>query len=363
MEDYVELDGSIGEGGGQVLRIALALSAVLSKPLHITNIRRKRQNPGLRSQHLTAVNAVQKACSARVRQAFIGSTELYFTPNRISTAGLELDTGTAGSTMLVLQSLLPVLCFSPSQTSFTIRGGTNNPNAPTYEYFERVFLPSVASMAVDAELTLLRRGFYPRGNGLVKGLCRPVRKLNPIKLTGEPEVLEVKGVAYTSRLPSHVADRMAKSCEKYLVEKGFENVYVEKEALTEADEKCAVDAGAGICLIALCENGVRIGVDRLGERGVPAEKVGQAAAEDLVSELQQKAPVDRHLGDMLSIYAALADGRSVYEVTRLTNHTVTSLQICEIIAGCRVGVHGSLNDKALIEVDGIGLVNRNLKSA
>ncbi|MEM4280635.1 MAG: RNA 3'-terminal phosphate cyclase [Candidatus Caldarchaeum sp.] len=363
MEDYVQLDGSIGEGGGQVLRVALAISAVLGKPLHITNIRRKRQNPGLRNQHLTAVTAVQKACSAQVKGAFIGSTELYFSPGRISTSRLELDTGTAGSTTLVLQSLLPVLCFGTGLTSFSVKGGTNNPNAPTYEYFEQVFLPSVASMGLDVELRLLKRGFYPRGNGMVSGLCRPVRKLIPINLTGEPKVVKVVGIAYTSRLPSHVAERMAKTCEKHLVEKGYENVFIEKEVLTEVDAKCALDAGAGVCLVAVCENGVRIGVDRLGEKGVPAEKVGQAAAEDLVSELQQKAPVDRHLGDMLTIYAALADCRSVYEVTKLTSHTLTSVKLCQILTGCKARVHGSLNERGMIEIDGVGFVNKNLASA
>ncbi len=360
MTEAVRLDGSIGEGGGQVLRVALALSAILNKPLHIYNIRRKRQNPGLRHQHLTSVNAVGKACSAQVEGAEIGSVELFFRPGKIKPVALELDTGTAGSTMLVLQSLLPVLCFGSKTTKFTIKGGTNNPNAPTYEYFEQVFLPAVAMFGPKIELKLLRRGFYPRGNGVVTGSCMPVKKLNPITLRGEPKVIKIVGKTYTSRLPSHVAERMAKSCEKHLIENGYTDIAIERETLTEKDEKCAVDAGAGICLVAICDEGVRIGVDRLGEKGVPAEKVGQDAALELVSELREKAPVDRHLGDMLVIYAALAEGRSVYEVTKLTNHTVTSIEVCKTITGCKAAIQGRLNEKALVEIEGIGYLNNNI---
>ncbi len=360
MSEVVRLDGSIGEGGGQVLRVALALSAILNKPINIYNIRKKRQNPGLRHQHLTGVDAVGKVCSAQFEGAEIGSVELFFRPGKIKPVTLELDTGTAGSTMLVLQSLLPVLCFGSGTAKFTIKGGTNNPNAPTYEYFEQVFLPAVAMFGPKIELKLLRRGFYPRGNGLVTGSCMPVKKLNPITLRGKPKVIKIFGKAYTSRLPSHVAERMAKSCEKYLIENGYTDITIEKEVLTVNDEKCAIDAGAGICLVAICDGGIRIGVDRLGEKGVPAEKVGQDAALDLISELRENAPVDRHLADMLVIYAALAEGRSVYEVTKLTSHTVTSIEVCKIITGCKANIQGQLNERAVVEIEGIGHLNNNI---
>jgi len=360
MTEFIELDGSVGEGGGQVLRVALALSAILNKPLHITNIRRKRQNPGLRNQHLTAVKAVQQACSAEVRGAAIGSTELFFIPNNISASRLELDTGTAGSTMLVLQSLLPVLFYAPKPTSFKVRGGTNNPNAPSYEYFAQVFIPAISMMGAMAELRLVKRGFYPRGGGIVEGLAKPVELLQPVNLTKEPRVTKIVGKAFTSRLPSHVAERMASSCIKTLKEHGYNEVEIERESLSEGDSNCAMDPGAGIVLVALCEEDVRLGVDRLGERGVPAETVGREAALDLIAELGQKAAVDRHLGDMLVIYASLAKGRTTYTVTKLTSHTLTSLEVCRAITGCKTHVRGDIDERGVIEVEGIGFRNPNL---
>ncbi|MDW8359623.1 MAG: RNA 3'-terminal phosphate cyclase [Candidatus Caldarchaeum sp.] len=360
MEQFFRLDGSVGEGGGQVLRVAVVLSAILGRPLHIYNIRKKRQNPGLRHQHLTAVNAVRQSCSAVVEGAEVGSAELRFTPRKINASSLNLDTGTAGSTTLVLQSLLPVLCFGVRNCRFTVKGGTNNPNAPTYEYFEKVFIPSASLTGASMGVRLLRRGFYPRGGGVVEGFCNPVKKLKPINLTGRPRVFEIAGLAYTSRLPSHVAERMARACEKVLVGRGFLRVEIRRESLNEGDERCAADPGAGLFLAALCEDGVVLGVDKLGEKGVPAEKVGEAAAADLLEELDSGAPVDRHLGDMLVIYSALADGRSVYEVSRLTSHTITSIKVCELITGCKTSVQGGMNEKAVITVEGIAHVNNNI---
>ncbi|MEM2872490.1 MAG: RNA 3'-terminal phosphate cyclase [Candidatus Caldarchaeum sp.] len=360
MEESLSLDGSVGEGGGQVLRVAVALSAIMGKPLHVYNIRKKRQNPGLRHQHLTAVNAVSQACSGKLRGAEIGSTELFFTPGKIKATVLSLDTGTAGSATLVLQSLLPVLCFGSTPCTFTIRGGTNNPNAPTVEYFEKVFIPAIARAGVESGVNLLRRGFYPRGGGVVEGYVRPVKKLTSINLVGKPRVLEIAGLAYTSRLPAHVAERMASSCEKHLVAKGYRRVSISRESLDERDERCAVDPGAGIFLMAFCEGGVVLGVDKLGERGVPAERVGEEAAAELVDELSRGAPVDKHLGDMLVIYSALADGRSVYEVSRLTSHTATSIKVCEALTGCRARVEGGVNERAVITIEGTSHVNNNI---
>jgi RNA 3'-terminal phosphate cyclase (ATP) len=356
MVEYLELDGSVGEGGGQVLRVALALSAILNKPLHIYNIRKKRDNPGLRNQHLTAVRAVQAVCGGVVRGGVVGSTELYFQPGPIKAEVLKLDTGTAGSTMLVLQSLLPVLCYAPRETSFQVKGGTNNPNAPSYEYFEHVFIPTVRRMGVNAGLRLVRRGFYPRGGGVVEGYCRPVEKFTSLNLTSRPEVVEVFGKAYTCRLPPHVAERMASSCEKVLKAGGY-NARIEREVLADGDASCALDPGAGICVVARCGEGVLLGVDKLGERGVPAERVGEAAAQMLLEELSRNAPVDKHLGDMLVIYASLAEGRTVYEVTFLTSHTVTSIEVCKLLTGCKASYHGEVGGRGRVTVDGIGFFN------
>ncbi|MCS6784745.1 MAG: RNA 3'-terminal phosphate cyclase [Candidatus Caldarchaeum sp.] len=356
----LELDGSIGEGGGQVLRVALAISAVTSKPLKIYNIRKKRSNPGLRHQHLTAVKAVQEACGGEVRGAFVGSSEILFIPGKISNTSVDLDTGTAGSTTLVLQSRRPVLCFGRDKAFFRITGGTNNPNAPTFEYFERVFISFLRKIGVDAQINLKRRGFYPRGGGTVDGYVSPVISLPSFDFTAPPNFIKASIHAYTSRLPSHVAERMTKACSQVLLENGISPVDAYKEVLTESDPRCAVDPGAGIFVLGSCEP-LPIGVDALGERGVPAEKVGRDAAEAFLNELRRKEPVDSHLGDMMVIYAALARGVSRYRVTNLTNHTVTSIEVCKALLGIRANIEGRLGDKALITVDGCGFVNNNIQ--
>ncbi len=358
MERFLELDGSVGEGGGQVLRVALAISAVIGKPLHIYNIRKKRSNPGLRNQHLTAVRAVQLACGGEVRNAFVGSTEIFFTPGRDATSNLFLDTGTAGSTSLVLQSLVPVLCFGKTKTMFRIRGGTNNPNAPTFEYFQQIFFYFLRRLGVDCGLRLLRRGFYPRGGGEVEGYIVPVQKIPSFSLTERPNLTKVSINAYTSKLPPHVAKRMAESCRQRLEANGIAVTEMREEVLTESMPGCAMDPGAGIFVMGEFDT-VRMGVDKLGEKGVPAEKVGQDAAESFLKEYRSGAPVDTHLGDMLVIYAALAEGVSTYRVSTLTMHTLTSIDVCKALLEIRAYAEGEPGGPATIIIHGAGILNKN----
>ncbi|MDW8084588.1 MAG: RNA 3'-terminal phosphate cyclase [Candidatus Caldarchaeum sp.] len=360
MVQIMELDGSIGEGGGQVLRVALAISAITSRPLRVYNIRKKRSNPGLRHQHLTAVRAVQEACGGEVKGANVGSTEIVFYPGKVGKTFLDLDTGTAGSTTLVLQSLIPVLCFAGKKTQFRIRGGTNNPNAPTFEYFHQVFLEALNKLGVDTGLSLARRGFYPRGGGAVEGYVSPVRRIASFEFVATPRISKILIHGYTARLPAHVADRMTKACKQVLAEKAIAPIEVVEEVLNENDEKCSIDPGAGIFILGKSET-LPLGVDRLGEKGVPAETVGREAAYSFLQELERKAPVDSHLGDMLVIYAALADGKSTYRVTNLTNHTLTSIEVCKALLHIRAGVEGSLGQVAMISIEGCGMVNNNIQ--
>ncbi|MEM4416156.1 MAG: RNA 3'-terminal phosphate cyclase [Candidatus Caldarchaeum sp.] len=359
MERFLELDGSIGEGGGQVLRVALAISAIIRRPLHVYNIRKKRSNPGLRNQHLTAVRAVQLACGGEVKNAHVGSTEIFFIPGRDTIDNLFLDTGTAGSTSLVLQSLIPVLCFGKTRTLFRIRGGTNNPNAPTFEYFQQIFFHFLHRIGVECGLRLLRRGFYPRGGGEVEGYIVPVKRISAFSLTERPQLTKVSIHAYTSRLPPHVAKRMAESCRKRLQADGITVVETREEVLTESMHSCAIDPGAGIFVAGEFDT-IRMGVDRLGEKGVPAEKVGQEAAEDFLKEYRSGAPVDTHLGDMLVIYAALAEGVSTYRVSTLTMHTLTSIDVCKALLEITASVDGELGGPATITIRGTGILNKNI---
>lgn len=352
---WLEIDGSIGEGGGQILRNAVALSAVLLKPIKVKNIRAKRDNPGLRPQHLTAVKAVAEMASAEVQGLAIGSTTITFRPTSRPRGGsMKFDAGTAGSTTLMLQSLMPTMSFASGPVQLELRGGTNNPMAPPVEYLRDVLLPMVERMGGKFTVELVKRGFYPRGGGIVRVESRPVDRLKPLRLVEFRGVKRVRGLSFSCRLPGHIVERMADSAERILRKEGYD-VEVVREALQPNDPRCSIDPGCGIILLAELNDGVVIGVDRLGEKGVPAERIGQEASEDLLEQLRREAPVDRHLGDQLVIWACLADGVSEYRVTELTTHTTTSITLCRMFADNRVEVEGEEGGPAKIIIEGIGL--------
>ena len=351
----IVVDGSMGEGGGQILRNAVALSAVLLKPVRIINIRAKRSKPGLRPQHLTAVKAVASLCSAEVRGLSIGSMEIVFQPRRRLGGGrIRFDAGTAGSTTLMLQSLMPAMAFSQGTVEAELRGGTNNPLAPPAEYLIEVLTPMLAKMGCRFQVELLRRGFYPRGGGIVKAKSQPVESLKPIRLLSQDSVRKIKGLSYSSRLPGHIVERMASSAERILKEEGYD-IEIAREALRPDNPKCALDPGCGIILVAEFGSGSLMAASRLGERGVPAERVGEEAARDLLNQIKTGAAVDRHMGDQLVIWACLSNGVSEYVTSELTTHTTTSIQLCRLIAGCEAEVSGRGGEPATIRIKGIGL--------
>ena len=353
-QELIEIDGSMGEGGGQILRNAVALSAVLLKPIKVYNIRAKRSKPGLRPQHLTGVKAVAALSSADVSGLRVGSMEIVFKPRKLRGGKLFFDAGTAGSTTLMLQSLMPAMAFSDGPVEVELRGGTNNPMAPPVEYFNFVLLPTLEKMGCSFEIELLRRGFYPKGGGVVRARSLPVSKLKPIRLVEAGGVKRITGLSYSCRLPSHIVERMASTAEKLLSKRGFD-VEISREILKPGDRKCSLDPGCGIILVAELKSGAVLGSDNLGRIGVPAEKVAEDAVNDLLRQIESGAAVDKHLGDQLVIWASLADGISEYSVAELTSHTVTSIELCRILSGAEAEVSGKLGEPALIRIKGIGL--------
>lgn len=358
--EITSVDGSYGEGGGQILRVSVALSAVTGKPVKLYSIRAKRSPPGLRPQHATAVEAVAQISNAAVSDLKVGSMEVNFYPQSPKSGEFLFDAGTAASTTLILQSLMPAMAFAPRRISVEVRGGTNAPWAPVVEYLQGVLLPTIGKMGLKGSVDLIRRGFYPRGGGIVRTSVEPVKTLKPIVLTEFGEVLKIRGLSYSSRLPVHIVERMAKSAEQTLREGGYGNLKVELEGLQPDNPKCAIDQGCGIILLAELSSGAIVGSDSLGALGKPAEKVGKEAAIKLLNQLKAEAPVDNHLGDQLIVYMALADGYSKLRVSELTLHTVTCIHVSEKIVGATFEVIGEQGKPATIACNGIGLVNRLL---
>jgi len=323
----IEIDGAMGEGGGQVLRSSLSLSAVTGRPVRIRRIRANRAKPGLMRQHLTAVLAAARASNAEVVGAAVGSTELMFTPGaRVADDAaaaplhLELSVGTAGSTTLVLQTLLPILLTSRAAAFVRIEGGTHNPMAPPFDFLVRSFLPLVARMGRAVDARLVRHGFYPAGGGVLE-----VRV--PAKPTGallEPiEILERGGDgarrarALLVNLPRSIGEREVK---------------VVCDRLRWRAEWCEVAVlgdtpGVGNVLhLELESEAVTEVITAFGERGVTAEKVAEGAVSEAKRYLAAGVPVGEHLADQLLLPMALAGGVA-FRAATLSRHATTNIDV------------------------------------
>ena len=309
----IEIDGSYGEGGGQIVRTAVALSAVTGKSVLIKRIRQGRPRPGLAAQHAQAIRILGEICHAETKGAEPGSGEVEFCPGEICCGRRRVEIGTAGSVTLLMQCLLPALLHADGRTYLHVRGGTDVQWSPTVDYFKNVFLPALSLFGGKASLELLKRGYYPLGQGEVLLEVEP-SPLKPARISYEPfspAQDRVQGVSHCSNLPQHVAERQAGSAIKRLQEAGY-------EAEISQETSRLASTGSGISLWTAGK-----GAGCLGERGLPAEKVGRRAAEEMVRELQSPAAVDAHLADQLIPYLALAGGS--YTTREISRHTKTNI--------------------------------------
>lgn len=318
----VEIDGTFGEGGGQILRTALALSALTGAPFHLSNIRGRRAKPGLRHQHRAAVCAAQAIADAEVRGAEIGSRDLTFAPAHVAGGEFRFDVGTAGSAMLVLQTILPPLFRADRPSVAVVRGGTHNPMSPPFDFFAETFLPAIGRMGFSAAARLLRHGFYPAGGGEVAVEVQPAAAFNPADFAAPvgPAVLSAR--VLLSRLPDRVWE-------------------AEKRALESLDlkfatiERCNItdSPGPGNCVMIAVDRGERPDRTRsvltsFGERGRPSAAVVQEAAGYARELLAGGAAADRFLADQLLVYLAMAGGGSL-TTPRVSLHATTNMAVIE----------------------------------
>jgi RNA 3'-terminal phosphate cyclase (ATP) len=320
------IDGSHGEGGGQILRTALALSATTGWPMRIKRIRAGRKNPGLRPQHLTAVRAAAAICRAQLEGAELDSQTLTFTPGEyVFDVAQAAQGGSAGSVGLVLQAVLLPLALGEGQSHLKIRGGTHVPWAPPVSYLTDVFLPTLARMGIHAQIGLTRWGFYPAGGGEIQVQIEGKTTPNPIQLTRRGALQRVLGTAAVMNLPSHIPQRMANRAHNVLAEAGI-GAQMEPRRLRGAGP------GAGIFLCAEYESAdgsVVAGFTAYGSKGLPAERVAEAACENLLAHHRSGEPVDPHLADQLVLPMALAHGESQVVTSQISQHLLTNAWVID----------------------------------
>jgi len=321
---HIQIDGSQGEGGGQVLRSSLALSLVTGRPFTIDNIRAKRAKPGLMRQHLTAVRAAAKVGGCKIDNVRIGSIRLDFRPGKVQGGDYAFNIGTAGSATLVLQAVLPALMLAGEPSTLTLRGGTHNPMAPPFDFLERVYLPLVKRLGPNIQATLVRCGFYPAGGGEFQVEIEPVKKLSNLDLTERGEITKRKGRILLAQLPNHIAERERSS----LLEK---TGWPEKSVVIETVRN-SLGPGNVVMLEIASENVTEL-FTGFGEIGVKAEKVARKAVESYQEYLAADVPVGAYLADQLMLPLAIAawqgSGPSTFRTLPLTQHSRTHIDILQ----------------------------------
>jgi RNA 3'-terminal phosphate cyclase (ATP) len=336
----LEIDGSTGEGGGQVLRTALALSLVTGKPFRITKIRAGRARGGLMRQHLTCVEAACAIGGIVSESPAVGATELTFTPGKVTGGDYRFAVGTAGSTSLVLQTVLAPLLLAPAPSHVVVEGGTHNKHAPPYDFIERVFLPVVGQMGPKLSAKLVKPGFYPAGGGRIDIQIDPVSTLKPIHLRDRGKLMGVEARAIVAGLPEDIAVRELDSVASVL------SWPEESRRIEQLPER--VGPGNILILQATFENVVEIS-SGFGQFGVPAQAVGEKAAKRMAGYLDSKAVAGPYLADQLLLPMALAGGGS-FTTVKPSQHTRTAADIISMFLGVFISIEEQDGGEHLVTI-------------
>lgn len=342
----LKIDGSYGEGGGQILRTALSLSSILKKSVEIENIRKNRKKPGLKSQHLTCVNACKTITNAAVSGNEIDSTNLIFEPAGLKGGEYAFDVaekkGSAGSVSLILQAILLPLLHTENKSHVVLSGGTHVSWSPPVHYIQEVFLPTIERMGCYASLELEKWGWYPIGGGKVSVSAAPAGRFLPLNIAERGKLIKVSGISAVSNLPLNIAERQRNRGWNLLREKGI-------NADIEIIDAPSIGKGTLFFMTAEFEN-VMAGFSSLGAIGKRAEKVAEEACEDFFRYLDSGAALDDHLADQIIPYLALSEGKSSFTVSKISMHLMTNIWAVKQFLPVEINVEGELGKKGEIEL-------------
>ena len=340
----IQIDGSFGEGGGQILRTSLTLSLITGQPFEIYNIRARRKNPGLQPQHLKCIEAATLISKGEVKGDKKGSLHLFFEPGAVIPGDYHFDIGTAGSTSLVLQTIFLPLALAKLSSRVTITGGTHVSWSPVHHFLALHWRPYLATAGFNLKLKMDRAGFYPKGDGKISAEIFPAENLQPIELIDHGALKTITGISAVANLDYSVAERQRSQALKRLERLGYdatiaiENMpsrYKNTMMLLQSD----FDQGSG-CFTAL------------GAIGKRAEKVADEAVDDLVEYLNSPGCIDKYLADQLVLPLAIVPGRSIFSVAKITNHFLTNISVVKQFLNIQSEVKGEVGEAGVVEIAG-----------
>ncbi len=329
--DVLEIDGSFGEGGGQILRTAIAFSLILGRSVHVAKIRAGREVPGLRPQHVASLRILREISGGALDGGVIGSTEVRFYPRQVESNTMRVDLKTAASITLLLQAVVPAASLSGSRLELELIGGTDAPWSPTMDYFQSVTSPALKMLGIDSRSEVLKRGYYPRGGGHVRTTIEPCSEVSALNLTSPRRTPDPQIVSRCGGLPRHVAERQAQEARRILQARGMESASV------SVFEERSDSPGSSILVSSIGEQ-CFLGSDSLGERGKSSELVGREAAQGFLREADASPCVDSHLADALAPLLALAKSESRLLVSFVTEHLKTSLYVAKLFTDCEFNI-------------------------
>jgi RNA 3'-terminal phosphate cyclase (ATP) len=342
-ESPIEIDGSFGEGGGQIVRTALAFSTIFKRSLTVHHIRAKRAKPGLGHQHLMALKALAQISGAEVEGGAIGSERLTFIPKAICPGDYKFTIGTAGSVTLLLQALLPPLSISRKDSRLTLAGGTHVPWSPPFHFLSEILFPILSLMGISVEARIEQWGWYPKGGGILQVEIKSISHLKPISLLERGLLKKIRGISATSHLPKHVGERQRDEALRR----------IEKEMKVNAEISVLHDLpangpGSFLFLVAESEKAIA-GFSSLGKRGKPAEEVAKEAVESLKDYVESDGCIDPHLADQLIPFLVLAKGHSSFSTMRITEHLLTNLWVVQHFSDVKIVQRGEKGEQGRVE--------------